>query len=237
MKEQITQTLEYHSGQMQALLHEMELSEPLAVRRSPEAAERMQENYLDLVRHNESLSGNIRELLLRGYGDMEAAGLAKGRPVTYVMTDDSPVIDIDGRMIRITFESMLPGRLKGYCHYLHKKLDIGIARALARMGNPLIRFPRAAVVFIHKFAPDTVQPRHLKDYDNRERVCIMNTLVKYFLDDDSCRHVFTMDVAVKGLANQTDVYLMEPQAFFDFLTQLDYSLYGEDLRKVMENHA
>jgi ferredoxin-NADP reductase len=77
----------------------------------------------------------------------------------------------------------------------------------------------------------------VKDYDNVERTCVINTLVKYFLDDDNSRQIFTMDLAAEADANRTEVYLMEPSAFMDFLTGLDYSLYGEDLRDVMNGHA
>lgn len=237
MINRVNETMERHSKHFQSYAKGMERYEQAAFEQHPGAAEKMHECYLDAARHGEKLVKELRGIFLECYGVMETMGINKGRPYTTIITEEYPNIDIDGRMVRVVFDPMLPGRLKGSAHYIHEKLDIGIAKALSELGNPRIRFPRAAVIFIHKSSHGAVHTRFVKDYDNVERACVVNTLVKYFLDDDNGRQMFSMDITVEADKDCTVVYIMEPSAFIDFVTGLDLSLYGEAPRDVVDGHS
>ena len=119
-----------------------------------------------------------------------------------------------GECYHIRFEAILPFRAKTSCRLICEDLRLSIGKYFDDEDIAIPIFEKAVIVFMHHY---TKTKSKLRDYDNLERKAALDSLVPYFVIDDSPMFVRSFDMMVRSDITYTEILIMDWGQFQRFI--------------------
>ncbi|WRS28457.1 DUF6100 family protein [Oscillospiraceae bacterium MB08-C2-2] len=119
----------------------------------------------------------------------------------------------------IKMDGLLPFPAKGNVYYLHEKLNHALGQWQVQKGlcAPLFT-ERCAVVFLYHYSSGQWNSRQVRDYDNLEYRCVLNTLARRLLWDDDPRSYVCFHGVVPDTSTYTEIRVMALSAFQNYIS-------------------
>jgi len=121
---------------------------------------------------------------------------------------------------KLCFPAMLPRKEGGKVDYIRGILCPAMKRFSASSNDPRREFNDSVIIFRHVY--DYQRPERLfRDHDNIEINAVVDILTLHLLRSDSPMRLTHHYCSAKGMADGTEVYIVERKDFVRFLLALD----------------
>jgi len=173
------------------------------------------EHSLNTAMKAEKITCNLRHLI-------SESGIVRSE---YLMEEVADAQEIDvcrhGDGIFISLPRLLPKSVPNRSsNFLNQPLHQAISQFCADSNAE--KFHDCAVCFVHVY-DEKLSLNRIRDYDNTETRCVLNTISTFFLIDDSGQWCDVHHTTMLGNTDCTQIYIMPQEKFPEFISRLKYA--------------